>query len=114
MRLAVVDLKGDHPHSILLMNNSIGCKFAHVDRGLLRCKLLVFDADANVERVGPLKVRHQSPGAFRPNHAQRRRTCPEIGLQPAGEPHVRNADGMVGMKMCQQQRIDAADRHAAS
>jgi hypothetical protein len=50
-------------------------------------------------------------GTGRANHSKRRLSHPEVRFEPASQPEVRNAHGVVGVEMRQKQCIDATDRN---
>ena len=108
----MVDLEGDHPHAVLLVDQAIVGELLHFDGNALRRELLVGNADLDVGPVGFFQIRHQVFCAGRADDAERLRSPGILGMQPTGQPHVGNAAGVVGVIMRQQQRIDSADRNS--
>ena len=74
-------------------------------------QLLVGDADLDVVGVGALEILHQPLGAGRADHLVRRLARAEMQLQPAGQPDVRQARGVVGVIVREQLHVDPADRN---
>src|SRR5262249_42705470 len=77
-----------------------------------RRQLLVRDANLDVRRIRLFEIRHQRLGADRADDAQGTRPPRVVRAEPSGQPHVRDAGGVVGVIVREQQRIDAAERHA--
>src|SRR6185295_15202200 len=109
--IAVVDLEGDHLHAALLIDRPVAVELGHVGRDARQRQLLVGDAYLDVVGIGTLEVFHQPLGAGRPDHLVWRLAGAEMRLQPAGEPDVRQARGVVGVIVRKKLHIDPTDRH---
>ena len=108
--VAVVDLERDHLDAVLIVDDAVAVELADVDRNAGGRQLLVGDADLDVGRVGALEILHQGAGTSRPDHAIRRGARAEMRLEPAGEPHVGDARGVIGVVVGEKLHVDPADR----
>src|SRR5262245_41544824 len=109
--VSVVDLERDDRHAVLLVDHAVAIELDDICRDPRKRQLLVGDPNLDIERVGPLQVLHQRARAARSDHAVRRLTRAHTRMQPAGEPYVRDARGVVGVIVGEQLHIDPADRN---
>ena len=54
--VAVVDLEGDHPHAVFLVDHAVAVKLGDVSRDAGERQLLVADTDLDVESICLLQV----------------------------------------------------------
>ena len=83
---------------------------ARIDQDALRRQVLFLAAHADVPRIGFPQVGHHRLGACRAPDFERRGPPAEGRRDPARQPEVGDAHGMVGMEMRQEERIDLAER----
>ena len=96
----------------MLKNCTVTFKLACFDLCSGLGERLVCDANFNIRHIGGAEVSHQADGPRRANHLKRTTPSTEFSSEPAREPDIRNADHVVGMEVCKQKNIDAANRNA--
>ena len=111
-QIAVVDLEAADAKPIAIVDDAIAVELVRNDAsaGFRQCLVRNADGDVGFERFG--HVMHQVPGARRADDPHRARPSAERPAEPAGQPEVGNANHVVRVEVGQQQKIDAADRHA--
>src|SRR5262249_34430819 len=76
--IAMIDLEGDHAHTILFVDRTVGVELVYCNGDSGRRKFLVGDSDLNVRRIRPLKVRHQFLRPRWADNSERRATRAEV------------------------------------
>src|SRR5262249_33888787 len=75
-------------------------------------ELLVCGPDVDVGRISFLKICHQCFGSGRTDIVKRPSSRAKVRFEPAGQPDVGNARGVVRVEMGQEQCVDSTDRYA--
>src|ERR1700730_2274682 len=109
--VAVVDLEGCYLHAALLVNDPILGEFIDFYRDALGRKLLVLDANLDIEGIRLLEIFHQYFCPGRADDVESRFALSKGRRQPTGQPQVWDAGRVIRMIIGEEQDIDLSRRY---